>query len=253
MRTPKTLEWCKDDFPNWNQSCPMKTKETSETMSCLQSFLLPSQRKRIYTESSNMFTCACEDSKWNHDTRPFIAQKWTERQTEPSSECKKEQPSNWCNVEYQKNGGTLWRNALVICATCTAKWPLTSQHSRKDTVGKLTDHQSPSYIPITAKDNSIIHQFGQKMVKGLILAYALRAGRGWSGDLMTADYEDLQESEASRNLRQTIQKPKSVRKRSLRSSVRTRLREGHNWVNGRPTKIQKTTRPDGVCPEAWIQ
>ena len=30
-----------------------------------------------------------------------------------------------------------------------------------------------------------------------ILGHVLRAGGGWSGDLMIADYEDLQESEAS--------------------------------------------------------
>ena len=58
---------------------------------------------------------------------------------------------------------------------------------------KLTDHQFFSehfveYIPITAKDKSIIYQFRQ---------YVLRAEWGWSGDLMIADYEDLQESEAS--------------------------------------------------------
>ena len=31
----------------------------------------------------------------------------------------------------------------------------------------------------------------------MFLGYVPRAGGGWSGDLMTADYEDLQESEAS--------------------------------------------------------
>ena len=53
------------------------------------------------------------------------------------------------------------------------------------------------YIPITAKDKSIIHQFGQKTLKGRFSGYVLRAGRVWSGDLMIADYEDLQKSEAS--------------------------------------------------------
>ena len=33
--------------------------------------------------------------------------------------------------------------------------------------------------------------------------------------------------------------------------LRTRLLEGYRCVNGRPTKIQKTTRPDSIWPEAW--
>ena len=53
------------------------------------------------------------------------------------------------------------------------------------------------YIPITAKEKSRIHQFGQKTLKGIFSGYVLRAGRGWSGDIMIADYEDVQESEAS--------------------------------------------------------
>ena len=50
---------------------------------------------------------------------------------------------------------------------------------------------------MTAKDKSRIHQFGQETVKGILLAYVLRAGWGWSGDLIITDDEDLQESETS--------------------------------------------------------
>ena len=34
--------------------------------------------------------------------------------------------------------------------------------------------------------------------------------------------------------------------------LRTRL-EGYIWVSGRPTKIQKITRPDSIWPQAWMQ
>ena len=53
------------------------------------------------------------------------------------------------------------------------------------------------YSPMTATDNSRIHQFGHKTLKGILLDCALRAGRGGSDDWMTAGFEDLQESEAS--------------------------------------------------------
>ena len=58
-----------DDLMNWIQSYPMKTKETSETMSYLQRFLHPQQKREIlYTDSSKEFIEACQDIQWNHDT-----------------------------------------------------------------------------------------------------------------------------------------------------------------------------------------
>ena len=44
-----------DDFTNWIERYLMKTKETSETMSCVQSFLPPSQKlERIYAEAASL-------------------------------------------------------------------------------------------------------------------------------------------------------------------------------------------------------
>ena len=47
------------------------------------------------------------------------------------------------------------------------------------------------------KDKSSVHQFGKKTQKGVFSGYVPRAGGCLSGDLMMADYEDLQELEAS--------------------------------------------------------
>ena len=38
------------------------------------------------------------------------------------------------------------------------------------------------YHPITAKDQSRIHQFGKKVLPGLFLGFALYAGGIWKGD-----------------------------------------------------------------------
>ena len=55
-----------DDFTKWIQSYPMKTKETSETMLCLQIFLPPSQKQeRVYIENFKEFLEACQDLQWN--------------------------------------------------------------------------------------------------------------------------------------------------------------------------------------------
>ena len=53
------------------------------------------------------------------------------------------------------------------------------------------------YHPITAKDQSRIHQFGKKVLPGLFLGYALYAGGIWKGDIMVADPEELETMDAS--------------------------------------------------------
>ena len=53
------------------------------------------------------------------------------------------------------------------------------------------------YHPITAKDQSRIHQFGKKVLPGLFLGYALYAGEIWKGDVLVADLEQLETMDAS--------------------------------------------------------
>ena len=53
------------------------------------------------------------------------------------------------------------------------------------------------YHPISAKDQSRIHQFGKKVLPGLFLGYALYAGGIWKGDVLVADLEELETMGAS--------------------------------------------------------
>ena len=53
------------------------------------------------------------------------------------------------------------------------------------------------YHPITAKDQSRIHQFGKKVFPGLFLGYALYAGGIEKGDVLIADLEELETMDAS--------------------------------------------------------
>ena len=55
------------------------------------------------------------------------------------------------------------------------------------------------YHPITAEDQSRIHQFGKKVLPGLFLGYALYAGRIWKVDVLIADLEELETMDASEN------------------------------------------------------
>ena len=53
------------------------------------------------------------------------------------------------------------------------------------------------YYPISARDQSRIHQFGKKVLPGLFLGYALYSGGTWKGDIMVADLEELETMDAS--------------------------------------------------------
>ena len=53
------------------------------------------------------------------------------------------------------------------------------------------------YYPKTSKDQSRIHQFGQKVLPGFFLGYALYAGRIWKGDVLIAEIEELKTMDAS--------------------------------------------------------
>ena len=53
------------------------------------------------------------------------------------------------------------------------------------------------YHPITAKDQSRIHQFGKKVLPGLFLGYALYVEGIWKGDVLVADLEELETMDAS--------------------------------------------------------
>ena len=53
------------------------------------------------------------------------------------------------------------------------------------------------YHPITAKDQSRIHQFGKKVLLGLFLGYALYAGGIWKGNVLVAHLEMLETMDAS--------------------------------------------------------
>ena len=53
------------------------------------------------------------------------------------------------------------------------------------------------YHLISAKEQSRIHQFEQKVLPGKLLGYALYAARNWKRDVKVADIEELEEMDAS--------------------------------------------------------
>ena len=51
--------------------------------------------------------------------------------------------------------------------------------------------------PISAEDQSRLHQFGPKVLPGFFHGYALHAGGIWKGDILVAGIEELEQTDAS--------------------------------------------------------
>ena len=53
------------------------------------------------------------------------------------------------------------------------------------------------YYPISAREQSRLHQFGEKVLPRIFLGFGLVAVRIWKGDILIADLEDLEKLDAS--------------------------------------------------------
>ena len=53
------------------------------------------------------------------------------------------------------------------------------------------------YHPISAKDQSGLHQFGAKVLPSIFLVYAFYAGGVWKIDIKVADIEEMEEMDAT--------------------------------------------------------
>ena len=165
----------------WIQSYPCKTKTSQETQRSLQKFLEPNRKpKVIYTDNSLEFGKACEDCFWNHCTS-----------TPHRSETNGIAERAVCRVKE----GT---SAVLLQSGLIESWWADSMECYtylRNVTDLLSDGKTPcerrfgqpfrgpiipfgslvEYHPVSAKDQSRIHQFGKKVLPGLFLTYALYA------------------------------------------------------------------------------
>ena len=102
-----------------------------------------------------------------------------------------------------KVGGQILWNVTLICETSQTKKKADGKTPYERRFGQPS--KGPifpfcslvEYHPVTAKDQSRIHQFGKKVLPGLPLGYALYAGGIWKGDALIADLEELETMDAS--------------------------------------------------------
>ena len=168
----------------WIQSYPCKTKTSQETQRSLQKFLEPNRKpKVIYTDNSLEFGKAFEDLSWNHCTStPHRSE--TNGSAERAVRCA---DSMEC-CTYLRNIEDLLSDG---------KTPYERRFGEPLKGPIISFSSLVQYHPITAKDQSRIHQFGKKVLPGLFLGYALYAGEIWKGDILVADIEELETMDAS--------------------------------------------------------
>ena len=172
----------------WIQAYPCKNKTSQETQRSLQKFLEPERKpKVIYTDNSLEFGKACEDLSWNHCTS-------TPHRSETNGIAERA-------VRRVKEG----TSAVLLQSGLNESWWADSMECKtylRNVTDLLSDGKTPNerrfgqpfkglfipfgslveYYPITAKDQSQIHQFGKKVLPGLFLGYALYAEGIWKGD-----------------------------------------------------------------------
>ena len=187
----------------WIQAYPCKTKTSQETQRSLQKFLEPDRNLEvIYTDKSLEFGKACEDLSWNHCTStPHTSE--TNRIAERAVRRVKEGTSA---VLLQSGLNESWWADSVECYTylrnvtdlfSDGKTPYERRFGQPFKGPIIPFGSLVEYHPVTAKDQSRIHQFGKQVLLGLFLGYALYAGEIWKGDVLIADIEELETMDAS--------------------------------------------------------
>ena len=166
----------------WIQSYPCKTKTSQETQRSLQKFCEPDRKpKVICTDNSLEFGKTCEDFSRNHCTS-------TPHRSETNGIAERA-------VRRVKEGAS----AVLLQSGLVENWWADSMECfsyLRNVQDLLPDSKTPherrfgqpfkgpiipfgslvEYYPISAKDQSRIRQFGEKVLPGLFLGYALYAG-----------------------------------------------------------------------------
>ena len=187
----------------WIQAYPCKTKTSQETQRSLQKFLEPERNpKVIYTDNSLEFGKSCEDLSWSHCTSTphrsetlGIAERAVRRVKEGTSAVLLQSGLNESWWADSMECSTYLRNVTDLLSD--GKTPYERRFGQPFEgpiipLGSLVEHH-----PITAKDQSRIHQFGKKVLPGSFFGYALYAGGTWKGDVLVADLEELETMDAS--------------------------------------------------------
>ena len=198
--------WCRTWPPNGSSRIRSKQKllrkhkgactSSWSPIGSLKSFTL------IYTDNSLEFGKSCEDLSWNHCTSTphrsetnWIAERALRRVKEGTFAVLLQSglDENWWADSMECY--TDLRNIQDLLSDWKTPYERRFGEPFKGPI--IPFGSSVEYYPISAKDQSRIHQFGKKVLPGLFLGYALYAGGIWKGDVLIADLEELETMDAS--------------------------------------------------------
>ena len=188
-----------DLVTQWIQSYPSKTKTSQETQRTLQKFLEPDVKpKVIYTDNSSEFAKLVEIFPGIIVRRHHTDRKQMGLLKERYAGLKKGTSA----VLLQSGLNESWWADSMECYTylrnvqdlfSDGKTPYERRFGKPFKGPIIPFGSLVEYYPISARDQSRIHQFGKKVLPGLFLGYALYAGGIWKGDVLVADFEEFRD------------------------------------------------------------
>ena len=164
-----------DFATQWSQSYPCKTKTSQETNKSSMKFLEPTRKpKAIYTDNSLEFGKSCEELSWKHCTSTphrsetnEIVERAVRRVKEGTSE-----------VLLQSRLGNEWWADSMECY-CYLRNIQDLLSDRKTPYERplglpfngqvIPFGEMVEYLPVSAKDQSRLHQFGPKVLPGFFI------------------------------------------------------------------------------------
>ena len=187
----------------WIQAYPCKNITSQETQRSLQKFLEPDRKpKVIYTDNSLEFGKACEDLSWNHCTSTphrsetnGIAERAVRRVKEGTSAVLLQSGLNESWWADSMECYTYLRNVTDLLSD--GKTPNERSFGQPFNGPIIPFGSLVEYHPITAKDQSRIHQFGKKVLPGFVPRIRFVRGVIWKSDVLVADLEELEAMDAS--------------------------------------------------------
>ena len=158
----------------WIQSFPSKTKASQETQRSLQKFLEPERKpKVIYNDNSLEFGKACEDLSWNHCTSTphrsetnGIVERAVRRVKEGTSAVLLQSGLNESWWADSMECYTYLRNVTDLLSD--GKTPYERRFGQPFKGPIIPFGSLVEYHPITAKDQSRIHQFWKESVTWIV-------------------------------------------------------------------------------------
>ena len=195
--------WCRTWPPNRSSRIRAKQKlHKKHKGACKSSWSWTGKPKAIYTDNSLEFGKACEDLSWNHCTSTphrsetnGIAERAVRWVKEGTAAVLLQSGLNGNWLADSMKCYTYLRNVADLLSGGKTPYERRSGQPLKGPIipfGSLVE-----YYPISAKDQSRIHQFGKKVLPGVFLGYALYARWIWKGDVLVADLEELETMDAS--------------------------------------------------------